>query len=221
LRIMDLSSNEFSGNLPASLFENFQAMKIIDENMKNPRYVGVGPVTITTKGLDLVLVRFWSNNMIIDLSGNRFEGYIPRIIGDLIGLCTLNLSHKVLEGHIPESLQHLSNSYQGNDGLRGFPLSKSCGGDDGVPQATTPFELDQEGGGDSSMISWQAVLMGYGCGLIIGLSDQEAIDPYLPEKDEELIHLQILPYLQAGGNDESLIVLNANFLTLLNYMSHF
>ncbi|KAG5628859.1 hypothetical protein H5410_000576 [Solanum commersonii] len=41
----------------------------------------------------------------------------------------------------------------------------------GVPQATTPFGLDQEEEeGDSSIISWQAVLMGYGCGLVIGLS---------------------------------------------------
>uniref|UniRef100_A0A3Q7EBN1 Uncharacterized protein n=1 Tax=Solanum lycopersicum TaxID=4081 RepID=A0A3Q7EBN1_SOLLC len=35
---------------------------------------------------------------------------------------------------------------------------------------TTLVELDQEERGDSLMISWQAVLMGYGCGLFIGLS---------------------------------------------------
>uniref|UniRef100_M1AQ66 Hcr9-OR2A n=1 Tax=Solanum tuberosum TaxID=4113 RepID=M1AQ66_SOLTU len=63
-----------------------------------------------------------------------------------------------------------NSSYQGNDGLRGFSLSKDCGGDDGVAQTTNPVELDEEGGRDSSMISWQAVLMGYGCGLVIGLS---------------------------------------------------
>lgn len=32
------------------------------------------------------------------------------------------------------------------------------------------------------------------------LLDQDAIDPYLIEKDEELIHLPILHYLQARGN---------------------
>ncbi|KAH0780490.1 hypothetical protein KY290_000088 [Solanum tuberosum] len=159
--------------------------------------------------------------MIIDLSKNKFEGHIPSIIGDLVGLRTLDLSHNVLEGNIPASLQNLSvlesldlssnkisgeipqqlasltflavlnlshnhlvgcipkgkqfdtfenSSYQGNDGLRGFPPSRDCGRDDRVPQETIPVELDQQEEEDSPMISWQAVLMGYGCGLVIGLS---------------------------------------------------
>ncbi|KAH0784103.1 hypothetical protein KY290_003701 [Solanum tuberosum] len=228
IRIIDLSSNGFSGNLPVSLFENFEAMKINGEKSGTREYVAdmnnvyyANSFIVTTKGLDLELPRVLTTNIIIDLSRNRFEGHIPGIIGDLIRLRTLNLSHNRLEGHIPASLHQLSvlesldlssnkisgeipqqlaslkslevlnlshnhlvgcipkgkqfdtfenSSYQGNDGLRGFPLSKDCGGDDGVAQTTTPVELDEEGGGDSSMISWQAVLMGYGCGLVIGLS---------------------------------------------------
>ncbi|PHT40242.1 hypothetical protein CQW23_19096 [Capsicum baccatum] len=159
--------------------------------------------------------------MIIDLSRNRFEGYLPSIIGDLAGLHTLNLSHNGLEGIIPALLQHLSvlesldlssnkiggaipqqlasltflavlnlshnhlvgcipkgkqfdtfdnSSYRGNDGLRGLQLSKDCGGDDGVPQATTPVELDDEEEDEGDLISWQVVLMGFGSGLVIGLS---------------------------------------------------
>ncbi|KAM3324564.1 hypothetical protein P3S67_005716 [Capsicum chacoense] len=158
--------------------------------------------------------------MFIDLSRNRFEGYLPTIIGDLVGLCVLNLFHNGLEGIIPESLHQLSVlesldlssnkigseipqqlasltflavlnlshnhlvgcipkgkqfnifesiSYQGNDGLRGLPLSKDCGGNDGVPQASTPVELDDEEE-EGDLISWQAVLMGFSCGLAIGLS---------------------------------------------------
>ncbi|KAH0728898.1 hypothetical protein KY289_000086 [Solanum tuberosum] len=156
-----------------------------------------------------------------DESTGTNRSHIPSIIGDLVGLRTLNLSHNVLEGHIPASLQNLSvlesldissnkisggippqlayltflavlnlshnhlvgcipkgkqfdtfenTSYQGNDGLRGLPLSKHCGRDDRVPQAITPSELDQEEEEDSPMISWQAVFIGYGCGLVIGLS---------------------------------------------------
>ncbi|XP_070018353.1 receptor-like protein 9DC3 [Nicotiana sylvestris] len=207
LQVLDLSSNAFNGNLPTVFFENFQAMKINDENMSTPMYVGYEyySVTITTKGLNLVFVQVLTTNIVIDLSKNGFEGQIPSSIGDLIGLRTLNLSHNGLEGLIPTSLQYLSvlesldlsfnkigggipqqlvsltslevlnlshnhligcipkgnqfdtfenNSYQGNDELRGFPLSRGCGNDE-VTQATTPVVLDQ-GEEDSSLISWQA-----------------------------------------------------------------
>ncbi|PHT99035.1 hypothetical protein BC332_32028 [Capsicum chinense] len=228
IRVIDLSSNGFSGNLPVSFFENFQAMKINGENRGTQEYVAdpysgnyANTLIVTTKGLELELPRVLTTYMIIDLSRNRFEGYLPSIIGDLVGLRALNLSHNGLEGVIPASLQHLSvlesldlssnkiggeipqqlasltflavlnlshnhlvgcipkgkqfdtfdnSSYQGNDGLRGLPLSKDCGGDDGVPQATTPVELDDEEAEEGDLISWQAVLMGFGCGLVIGLS---------------------------------------------------
>ncbi|KAK4736404.1 hypothetical protein R3W88_000101 [Solanum pinnatisectum] len=228
IRVIDLSSNGFSGELPMSLFQNFQAMKIIGENSGTRKYVAdsysniyKSSLIVTTKGLDLELPRVLTTQIIIDLSMNRFEGHIPSIIGDLIGLCALNFSHNVLEGHIPTSLQNLSvlesldlssnkisgeisqqlasltflavlnlshnhlvgcipkgkqfdtfgnSSYQGNDGVRGLPPSRDCGRDGRVPQETIPVELDQEEEEDLPMISWYAVLMGYGCGLVIGLS---------------------------------------------------
>ncbi|PHT99181.1 hypothetical protein BC332_31788 [Capsicum chinense] len=174
---------------------------------------------VTTKGWDWDFLHVLKTNIIINLSINRFEGHISSIIGDLVGLRTLNLYHNGLEGIIPASLHQLSvlesldlssnkiggeipqqlasltflavlnlshnhligcipkgkqfdtfenSSYQGNDGLHGLPLSKYYGGDDGVPQATTPVELDEEE--EEDLISWQAVLMGFGCGLVIGLS---------------------------------------------------
>ncbi|KAH0728894.1 hypothetical protein KY290_004426 [Solanum tuberosum] len=88
-------------------------------------------------------------------------------------LVVLNLSHNHLVGCIPKGKQFdtfENSSYQGNYGLRGLPLSKHCGGDDRVPQETIPVELDQDEEEDSPMISWQSVLMGYGCGIVIGLS---------------------------------------------------
>ncbi|PHT95456.1 hypothetical protein T459_03338 [Capsicum annuum] len=227
IRVIDLSSNGFSGDLPVILFENFQAMKIIGETSRTREYIAgdysghyAKTLIVTTKGLDQELSRVLTTYMIIDLSRNRFVGYLPTIIGDLVGLRTLNLSHNGLESVIPASLHQLSvlesldlssnkiggeipqqlasltflavlnlshnhlvgcipkgkqfdtlenSSYQGNDGLRGFPLSKDCGGDDGVPQAITPVELDEEEE-DSPMISWQVFLMGYGCGFFSVLS---------------------------------------------------
>ncbi|KAF3676297.1 putative poly(A) polymerase-like [Capsicum annuum] len=214
LQILSLRSNKLYGPIKESRTDNFLAkIRVID--LSSNGFGGDLP------GLDLELPRVLTTEVIINLSRNRFEGYLPSIIGDLVGLRTLNLSHNGLEGVIPESLHQLSilesldfssnkiggeipqqlvsltslevlnlshnhlvgcipkgkqfdtfdNSlYLGNDGLRGLPLSKDWGGDDGVPQATTPVELDDEEEDEGDLISWQAVLMGFGCGLVIGLS---------------------------------------------------
>ncbi|KAM3324825.1 hypothetical protein P3S67_005977 [Capsicum chacoense] len=109
----------------------------------------------------------------LDLSSNKIDGEIPQQLVSLTSLEVLNLSHNHLVGCIPKGKQFdtfKKSSYQGNDGLRGFPLSKDCGGDDGVPQEITPVELDDDEEEDSPLISWQAFLMGYGCGFISVLS---------------------------------------------------
>ncbi|PHT99203.1 hypothetical protein BC332_31810 [Capsicum chinense] len=115
IQVIDLSSNGFSGNLPVSHFENFQAMKIIAENSGTREYIAVdysghyaNTLIVTTKGLDLELPRVLTTYMIINLSRNRFEGHIPSIIGDLVGLRMMNLSHNGLEGIIPASFHQLS-----------------------------------------------------------------------------------------------------------------
>ncbi|PHT30720.1 hypothetical protein CQW23_29640 [Capsicum baccatum] len=109
----------------------------------------------------------------LDLSSNKVGGEIPQQLASLTFLVVLNLSHNHLVGCIPKGKQFDmfdNSSYQGNDGLRGLPLSKDCGGDDGAPQATTPVELHDDEEEERDLISWQAVLMGFGCGLVIGLS---------------------------------------------------
>ncbi|KAM3357456.1 hypothetical protein P3S68_020386 [Capsicum galapagoense] len=108
----------------------------------------------------------------LDLSSNKIGGDIVQQLVSLKSLEVLNLSHNHLVGCIPKGKQFdtfENSSYQGNDGLRGLPLSKDCSGDDGVPQMTTPVGLDDDEE-EGDLISWQTVLMGFSCGLVIGLS---------------------------------------------------
>ncbi|XP_047257372.1 receptor-like protein 9DC3 [Capsicum annuum] len=226
LRMLDLSSNAFTAELPTSLFRNLKAMRRIDQTMKAPgdttQTYYQDSVTIVTKGLELKVVRILSLYTTMDLSSNKFEGHIPSMMGDLIALRVLNLSHNGLQGPIPPSLGKLSvvesldlssnklsgeipkqlasltslavlnlshnhlegcipkgpqfatfenNSYEGNDGLCGFPVSGACGSHQIPETNNTTFVPDEES--DStflSELSWKVVLMGCGCGLIMGFS---------------------------------------------------
>ncbi|KAF3670756.1 putative protein MIZU-KUSSEI 1-like [Capsicum annuum] len=194
LEFLDLGNNELNGTFPSWLGglsdlkrSNKLPSPISDSRTDNlfvkiqnsgtreyvvDKFSSYISLIVATKGLDLELPRVLTTYMIIDLSRNIFECYLPSIIGDLVGLRTLNLSHNCLEGgdivqqHVSlKSLEVLNlshnhlvgcipkgkqfdtfenSSYQGNDGLRGLPLSKDCSGDDGVPQMTTPVGLDDD-----------------------------------------------------------------------------
>uniref|UniRef100_M0ZT05 Hcr2-0B n=1 Tax=Solanum tuberosum TaxID=4113 RepID=M0ZT05_SOLTU len=226
LRIIDLSYNAFSGNLPSSLFQHLKAMTKPDPSMERVIYLEdtyyEDSITVATKGFDREIVRILHLYTVIDFSSNKFGGQIPSIMGDLIAVHILNLSHNELRGHIPPSLGDLSlvesldlsgnqlsgeipqqlvsltslsflnlshnhlqgcipqgpqfhtfenNSYEGNDGLRGFPVSKSCGDARVLDTNDTVSALDDEES-NSEFLSdfWKAALMGYGSGLCIGLS---------------------------------------------------
>ncbi|KAM3337506.1 hypothetical protein P3S68_031831 [Capsicum galapagoense] len=198
LVIIDLSYNAFSGNLPKSLFQCLKAMGIVDQTMKAPTYLGNDyyrdSVTVATKGLELELVKILTVYTTIDLSSNIFEGRIPSIMGELIALRVLNLSHNELKSDIPLSYTYIScilkslpqssprgcipqgpqfatfenYSYEGNDGLRGFPVSKGCGNDHVSDTVSGPD--DQESDSEFLNDFWKSALMGYGSGLCIGLS---------------------------------------------------
>ncbi|XP_057485595.1 receptor-like protein 53 isoform X2 [Actinidia eriantha] len=221
LRIVDLSHNNFSGNLPRRYFKDFIAMK--NKTMPNEKYMGNGyykdSVAVTMKGIEIEMASILTVFTTIDLSSNKFSGEIPNVIGALIALNVLNLSHNTLTGHIPahlgdlamlESLDLSSNqlvgnipnqltsltflevlnlswnhlygpipkgkqfdtfendSYAGNSGLCGFPLSKECG--DNQAQALPRVAGQQEDDSDfASGFTWKVVVMGYGCGMALGL----------------------------------------------------
>lgn len=226
LRILDLSSNEFTGNLPENYFNNFKAMMSVNGDTSGDLYMG-GNLTmyqdklvLVVKGLRLELERILVVYTTIDLSVNKFQGEIPDTIGKLTSLRFLNLSHNSLTGEIPVPLKDLrllesldlssnkmvgkiplelrtmtflavvnfsqnqfqgsipeggqfntfeNNSYQGNVGLCGFPLTKNCG-DDEVPLSPTPVQDDDDDdSGFFNGFSWESVALGYGFGSVIGL----------------------------------------------------
>ncbi|KAL4298619.1 hypothetical protein S245_058002 [Arachis hypogaea] len=122
---LDISCNNFSGSLPKAYIQNFQAMKIVGDEVQRrlvdyidtsfgaivgnilPEYDN--SVIATVKGTNTPFAKIPTTFVNIDLSENKFEGEIPDDFGELHGLIGLNLSHNRLVGHIPHSLGNLTN----------------------------------------------------------------------------------------------------------------
>ncbi|XP_039135843.1 receptor-like protein 7 [Dioscorea cayenensis subsp. rotundata] len=117
LQIFDISSNNFSGHLPHEFFENLKAM-MIDPNLSDLT-IGVAylqfdssdryqnSITVTFKGLVLTFVKALGILRSIDFSNNRFEGSLPKSLGNLTSLVMLNISRNNFTGPIPAELGKL------------------------------------------------------------------------------------------------------------------
>lgn len=114
LQIVDISSNHFSGALPAKCLTTWEAMKVnVDINHIQYPFLGwtglyyQDTVSITIKGLQVELVKILTIFTSIDFSCNNLEGPMPDTLGDLKALYFLNLSNNALSGPIPSSLGNL------------------------------------------------------------------------------------------------------------------
>ncbi|XP_042478553.1 receptor-like protein 33 [Macadamia integrifolia] len=205
-------------------------------NNSKPQYIGDfyyrDSVTIMNKGLEMELVRILTIYTALDLSNNRFQGEIPKVIGELTSLVVLNMSQNDLVGQIPSSMGNMAElesldlsqnklsgqiprqlanltflaflnlsqnhlegpiprgnqletfsntSYNANPGLCGFPLSRKCRAtsDDMPPQGP-----QGERSTNDSKFDWKFMLMGYGCGMVIGF-----VIGYIIFKDEWIIRI--------------------------------
>ncbi|KAM0048644.1 putative leucine-rich repeat-containing, plant-type, leucine-rich repeat domain superfamily [Helianthus debilis subsp. tardiflorus] len=112
LRIIDLSYNSFSGDLPDQYFQVWSAMK---ETEANATYMSMPrmwkdywfSIQLTNKGVNMDYQKIIKTFYAVDLSSNMFRGKIPKSIKTLTGLQLLNLSNNELSGVIPPSTGNL------------------------------------------------------------------------------------------------------------------
>lgn len=151
---IDLSGNNFQGPVPAEI-GNLKYLKGL--NLSHNSLTGGIPSSLGNL----------TNLEWLDLSVNMLDGAIPKQLADLTSLGYLNLSENRLVGEIPSGRQFntfSSSSFDGNPGLCGFPLLKSCN-----EQPASPGRENHEDQG-GWMSWWKAVLIGYGPGLVLGIS---------------------------------------------------
>ncbi|XP_027769532.1 receptor-like protein Cf-9 homolog [Solanum pennellii] len=104
----------------------------------------------------LIPIAVYSNSHLqrLDLSSNNFSNsHIPPEFGN---------QFQTFE----------NNSYEGNDGLRGFPVTKSCGDHrvSGTYYVVSEQLDDEENSSEFLSDFWKAAFMGYGNGLCIEIS---------------------------------------------------
>ena len=158
---IDLSSNKFQGEIPGEL-GRLKFLKLL--NLSHNSLIGHIPSSLAN------LLALES----LDLSSNKLSGEIPMQLTSLTFFAMLNLLQNQLTGSIPQGKQFATfqnDSYNGNSGLCGFPLSWKCSADE--PPPPPPALNFQEDNNDSMFgngFDWKAVLIGYGCGLVLGLA---------------------------------------------------
>ncbi|XP_022717775.1 receptor-like protein 12 [Durio zibethinus] len=154
---MDFSNNLFCGQIPEALGELISLQML---NFSHNNFTGSIPPSLGN------LVALES----LDLSSNKLGGGIPSQLTNLTFLAVLNLSENNLVGPIPHGNQFGTfdnDSYSGNLGLCGLPLSEKCGNEEKRKPPAPKFKEDE----DSAIpFIWKLAMMGYGCGLMLGLS---------------------------------------------------
>ncbi|CAK7357339.1 unnamed protein product [Dovyalis caffra] len=153
LIFIDLSCNKFEGEIP-EFIGNLKGLRLL--NLSNNILSGFIPPSIGN------LAKLEA----LDLSQNRLSGKIPQQLVQLTFLEFFNVSHNHLAGQIPRGNQFntfQNNSFDGNPGLCGVPLSKKCGNLNALTAlapapAHEPLRLD-----------WKFVAIGYGSGFVVGV----------------------------------------------------
>ncbi|KAB1671258.1 hypothetical protein [Gossypium barbadense] len=112
LRILDIASNNFSGDLSIEFLQSLKAMaKMTNDEKAKLNYIGENyyqdSVTIVNKGIEMFYQKVLAILTCLDLSNNSFHGRIPEEIQMLRSLRVMNLSNNSFSSEIPLALQNL------------------------------------------------------------------------------------------------------------------
>ncbi|KAE8714527.1 Receptor like protein 33 [Hibiscus syriacus] len=132
---IDFSSNGFHGKIPEAIGE-LCAIQML--NLSHNSFTGHIPQSLGN------LVQLES----LDHLSNKLSGRIPSQLTNLTFLEVLIFSQNNLVGPIPYEKQFNTfetDSYQGNLGLCGFPLTKQCGSGEGPEQPAKMIREDDGG----------------------------------------------------------------------------
>ncbi|KAK1435214.1 hypothetical protein QVD17_00975 [Tagetes erecta] len=158
LRIIDLSSNNLTGQFP---YEITDLHGLIALNLSKNALHGEIPQKIGEMKKLLTL----------DLSRNSFSGRIPSSMAQMTALNYLDVSYNNLSGRIPSSTQLQSfepSRYNGNAGLCGPPVTKNCIGDE---ESNIPPIIGESKGGEEAIDELQRwFYIGGGIGFATGFS---------------------------------------------------
>ncbi|GKD22794.1 receptor-like protein 12, partial [Tanacetum coccineum] len=139
--IVDFSNNKFGSSIPAD-FGN-ALLFLVSFRISNSKVTGVIPGSINNARF-LRFLDLSSNSLAgsipldgstqslesLDLSVNKLSGRIPEQLTSIMTLEFLNVSYNRLSGKIPQGGARFPTftklSFEGNKGLCGPPLSKTC-----------------------------------------------------------------------------------------------
>ncbi|KAJ6314009.1 hypothetical protein OIU78_017627 [Salix suchowensis] len=155
--VLDLSNNLFEGEIP-EVIGDLKLLEVL--NLSRNNLIGEIPASLSK------LTSLES----LDLSKNKLIGEIPMKLLSLTFLSVLNLSYNRLVGKIPIGNQFstfANDSYEGNLGLCGFPLSKKC--DEVEDHESSAAQQESILSDLGSPFSWKFALVGYGCGVPVGV----------------------------------------------------
>nr|XP_048328445.1 receptor-like protein Cf-9 homolog [Ziziphus jujuba var. spinosa] len=191
LTTLDLLYNNLEGQIPSS-FD--QLMNLESLLLSGNRLSGMVDLNMFGKILELKGIQKGLTSL--NLSNNFLTSHIPSSLGKLSKLEVLDLSHNKLSWQIPQQLAllnfleifnvphnnfsrpiphgkqfdtFLNSSYEGNTGFCGKPLSEECGDPKDSPSPSSSTVEEEEEKGSALEFGWKLVVIGYGCGLVIGI----------------------------------------------------